>query len=52
MAEEKIGSLLTNYFFKNIVKNDEKVIAYAWKVDNKIPAHKINIKFGLKKSKV
>tara|TARA_Y100000766_G_scaffold118557_1_gene101815 strand:- start:1689 stop:2168 length:480 start_codon:yes stop_codon:yes gene_type:complete len=49
--KKKIGSLLTNYFFKNIVKKDEKVIAYAWKVDNKIPADKINIKFGLKKIK-
>ena len=49
--KKKIGSLLTNYFFNNIVRNDEKVIAYAWKVKNKIPAEKINIKFGLKKIK-
>ncbi len=49
--KKKIGSLLTNYFFKNIVRNNEKVIAYAWKVNNKIPADKINVKFGLKKIK-
>ena len=51
MAKEKIGSLLTDYFFKNIVRNDEKVIAYALKINNKIPADKINVKFGLKKIK-
>ena len=49
--KKKIGSLLTNYFFKNIVRNNEKVIAYAWKVNNKIAADKINVKFGLKKIK-
>ena len=49
--KKKIGSLLADYFFKNIVRDDEKVIAYAWKVNNKIPAHKINVKFGLKKIK-
>ena len=49
--KKKVGSLLTNYFFKNIVKDNEKVMAYAWKVNNKIPANKINIKFGLKKIK-
>ena len=49
--KKKIGSLLANYFFKNIVKKNEKVIAYAWKVNNKIPADKINVKFGLKRIK-
>ena len=49
--KKEIGSLLTDYFFKNIVRNNEKVIAYALKVNNKIPADKINVKFGLKKIK-
>ena len=48
---KKVGSLLMEYFFKNIVKSDHKVVVYAWKIDNLIPIHRLNLKFGMKKIK-
>ena len=46
---KKVGSLFMQYFFKNILENNQKVIVYAWKVKNQIPVHKLIYNFGLKK---
>ena len=46
---KKIGTLFLEYFFENVVNPKDKLVAYAWKVDNLIPANNLNLKFGLKK---
>ena len=45
---KKLGTKLMTFYFQNILCSKDKVIAYAWKIKNKIPAEKINYKFGLK----
>ena len=45
---KNIGTKLTIFYFKKFLSSKDKVIAYAWKIKNKMPAGKINYKFGLK----
>ncbi len=45
---KRLGTKLMTFYFQNFLSSKDKVVAYAWKIKNKIPAGKINYKFGLK----
>ena len=45
---KRLGTKLMTFYFQNFLSSKDKVVAYAWKIKNKIPAGKINNKFGLK----
>ena len=44
---KSVGTQLMAYFFNRYTSNKTKVIAYAWKLNEKINAGKLNEKFGL-----
>tara|TARA_Y100000385_G_scaffold112147_1_gene116349 strand:- start:68 stop:547 length:480 start_codon:yes stop_codon:yes gene_type:complete len=46
--KKSIGTKLMTFYFQKFLNSKDKVVAYAWKIKNKIPAGKINYKFGLK----
>ena len=45
---KSIGTKLMTFYFQKFLSSKDKVVAYAWKIKNEIPAGKINYKFGLK----
>ena len=45
---KSIGTKLMTFYFQKFLSSKDKVVAYAWKIKNKMPAGKINYKFGLK----
>ena len=45
---KSIGTKLMTFYFQEFLNSKDKVVAYAWKIKNKIPAGKINYNFGLK----
>lgn len=46
--KKSIGTKLMTFYFRKFLNSKDKVVAYAWKIKNKMPAGKINYKFGLK----
>ena len=48
---KKSGKFIDGIFFQKYSKTDRKVVVYAWKIDNLIPIHRLNLKFGMKKIK-
>ena len=46
--KKSIGTKLMAFYFQKFLNSKDKVVAYAWKIKNKMPAGKINYKFGLK----
>ena len=45
---KSIGTKLMTFYFQKFLSSKDKIVAYAWKIKNEIPAGKINYKFGLK----
>ena len=45
---KSVGTKLVTFYFQKFITSKDKVVAYAWKIKKKMPAGKINYKFGLK----